>query len=124
MSGCVASGPGNGIDGAELGSVATRSVPVFLTSGLANGVDRGVAQPPRTSAIAQPFAAEIKVARGDDMRFYERPESVDLRIVDNAGRIVEKAARAGKLRNEQMPRAERHLYCRYPSRRCLPSKAE
>ena len=100
MSDCVPSGPGKGIDGAGLGDVVTRAAVVFDASGLANGVEKGVAQPPRTSAIAQPITAENKLARVDDMRSFEGQDSVDgVAPSTTGGRIVEKPAGAGKLRN-------------------------
>ena len=77
MSGCVESGAGNALDARGLGGGATRAAVVFDASGLANGVEKGVAQPPRTSAIAQPITAENKLARVDDMRSFEGQDSVD-----------------------------------------------
>src|SRR4051812_24281950 len=98
MSGCVVSGPGSGIEGTELGGMAARGALVFAACGLANGAVNGVAQPPRTSAIAQPIAAENKLARGDDMCSFEGQDSVDVCARSTmGGRIVEKPARAGKL---------------------------
>jgi hypothetical protein len=88
MSGCVASGPGKGIDGAGLGGVVTRAAFVFDASALANGGDKGVAQPPRTSAIAQPITAENKLARVDHMRSFEGKDSVDGADSRQWGRIV------------------------------------
>ena len=90
---------GSLLDVAGLRAVAELVVVFVEASCLANGGDKDVAHPPRTSAIAQPIAVENKLARVNDMRSFEGEESVGRAYRRQCGgRIVEKPARAGKLR--------------------------